>query len=731
MDMISKRAEFKQKSQNTINQFETFFDIYDKVYPYLNIEESKKLNIPEKKDWIEKLQQTEFTVAFLGSYSAGKSTIINGILGREVLPEANESTTAFPTIVKKGKQDQAIIYFMTHEERMALWDSYVSEIALKIGESNLKREENELPAKHLNRINDTVKKYEEKYKISIDQKALKKLQIILNNFGKEEYKRNKEIPLTELKNYVEGYAGAIFVDRVEVSLEKLSIEDDIVLVDLPGLGVDNNRHVEFTKDYIKEKAKAFVVCISPFNVLQGQEIDFLSEINKCDPTIIQRAFWVINKWDLPNQTQQKEALNSFDKRIQEYNFLVRHNRRFQISALNYLLLKVKAEGTIDESQKLSSHLDNLVKSNIVDDLKSLNQTQAEALLDNNPNVSSFTNFLDSLFTYLNEEAKDEFLADSKKELHRIIRILDTLLKPLDDQYSQSTDLKTELQSIAINQKFRNFKGELEKHVKRFAQEIRTGDQRHFWQESDTAEILKEIDKRILSIDREELSNNLRKGMDVDFNISRLPDLLDKKINLTLLMRGKLLSVIDNYFIKRLNQLLNDLETINSLYLPEKLREDLVDKLDERDISMRLNGLADALLHAYGKELQRLGLSLEDEEGKTFSERLEKILILYKTSLDELTVSMVKDLNDNIRLSLKNHTEYLEVKLLQLFDRQENSIIAQISRNTHLDNAIADETNKQQLISNSYTQLTALKNEVMSSLMARTDEFPENSSFVIK
>ena len=164
-----------------------------------------------------------------------------------------------------------------------------------------------------------------------------KLQSLLRNFGNNEYKGKKEIALSELKNYVEGYAGAIYVDKVEVFLEELNIDNDIVLVDLPGLGVDNKRHVEFTKDYIKEKAKAFVVCMSPFKVLQGQEIEFLSQINKNNPTIIQRAFWIINQWDLPNKTQQEEALNGFDKRVKEYNFGInddRKNRQFQTSALN-------------------------------------------------------------------------------------------------------------------------------------------------------------------------------------------------------------------------------------------------------------------------------------------------------------------------------------------------------------------------------------------------------------
>ena len=543
-----------------------------------------------------------------------------------------------------------------------------------------------------------------------------KLQSLLRNFGNNEYKGKKEIALSELKNYVEGYAGAIYVDKVEVFLEELNIDNDIVLVDLPGLGVDNKRHVEFTKDYIKEKAKAFVVCMSPFKVLQGQEIEFLSQINKNNPTIIQRAFWVINQWDLPNKTQQEEALNSFDKRVKEYNFGIndnRKNRQFQTSALNYLLLKATAEETIEDSQKLKNHLDNLTKSGIINDLNDLDQEKAKSLLSH-PDIVSFSDFSESLFNYLNTEAKDQFIADAKKELLQGIRILDTLLKPLDDQYSQSTNLEAEMQAVAINQKFRNFLEQLKQQVINFAKEIRTDDQRQFWEESDTMEVLGETDKRISKIDRTYLLNELSEGIDVDVNFARLPDLLDKEIELTLLMRKRLISVIDSFFIQRLNKLLTELEMINPLYLPDTLVEELANKLDERDISMRLSGLADALLYPYGQELQKLGLSLEVEEGKTYSSQLEKVLKMYKTELDKLTHNLVTKLNENLRLSLKNHTEYLEKTLLELFDSQQNEIISQISRNINLDNAIADEVKKQGVITGSYAQLINLKNEVISS-----------------
>ena len=88
--------------------------------------------------------------------------------------------------------------------------------------------------------------------------------------------------------------------------------------------------------------------------------------------------------------------------------------------------------------------------------------------------------------------------------------------------------------------------------------------------------------------------------------------------------------------------------------------------------------------------------------------------MYKTELDKLTHNLVTKLNENLRLSLKNHTEYLEKTLLELFDSQQNEIISQISRNINLDNAIADEVKKQGVITGSYAQLINLKNEVISS-----------------
>lgn len=703
-----------QKIQSTIQQFQDYFAIYESVFPYLPIKDTEKSSIEKRKDWISKLKQTEFHVAFLGSYSAGKSTIINGILGREILPEANTSTTAFPTIVKKGEKDQAFIYFMDDKAQRILYDSFITEIGHKIGK-NLSNESHEPLGRHFQSIEEAIKQYETETGSSIDQQALGKSRLLVRNLTNPNpnYQGRKEIQLSELGNYVEGYEGAIYVDKIEVFLENLNIADGIVLVDLPGLGVDNKRHEEFTQDYIKEKAKAFVVCINPFKVLQGEEIEFLAEINKKNPTIIQRAFWVINQWDIPNKTQKKEAINSFNQRVGDYNFIIKEERNFQTSALNYLLLKTIAQGTIDQSKKLPGHLETLIKTIGLENEPS--KDQAKDLLLNHPDIVPFSQFLESLYKYLNKEAKDEFIADARKELLEIIRKLERLLKEPYHQYSQISNLQDDMKIRAVSSQSRFFIDQLKKKVEEFSEQIRTHEDGQFWKESDTHEMIRELDKKIMQIDKKELKNYLSKGEDINGHISRLPNFVTDKIKLTSSMRKRLISVVYIAFTQRLSTLLSDLQTINLSYLPEEVSKKLEDNLSERDISMRLSGMADALFYQYGDELETIGLSLKDCSGQTFSERLDQALKMYKDKLEECTKKLVKELNPNICYSLKNHAEYLEEKLLELFNDCQDEISSQIAQTIKLDEAIASEVTKQNTITNSYQKLITLQSSIKSSL----------------
>jgi GTPase Era involved in 16S rRNA processing/exonuclease VII small subunit len=718
--MISNQQSTNQVTA-TINQFQDFFDIYDKIVPYLSIDDAKKGFIEKRRSWIHRLNSGEFPVAFLGSYSAGKSTIINGIIGREVLPEATKSTTAFPTIIRKGSKDKASVYYIDEDTKMSVWNQLSKEIGLKI-DKNLQLQPEEKIATHLQRIEAAINEYESNG-TKIDRTAFEKSKKLLSGWGNQDYKKTKEITLEQLNQYVEGHQDSIYIDSIEVFLKNIDIPDDIVLVDLPGLGVDNQRHVEFTKQYIRDKAKAFVVCMKPKSLLDGEEITFLDETSRNNPTILQRAFWIVNQWDTLNEQQRKEEEETFQEKVGNYNFNINNDRYFKVSALNYLILKCVANETILQQPKLKNHLSNLKKSGlIVDDPNDISPQKAQDLLSHRE-IAPFSEFCKSLFDYLNKKAKDEFLNDAKQELLQAIRNLEQVTKPLSDSYRQSANPALEISGVEINRQLKSFLSAVTEKIRAFAKSNRNSEYIQLWRQSDTHRITDEIDKRILKINREELTNRLMRGKDIAQGMmSRLPSILEDEIQLTSLLREQMIVAIDSFFVKSLDKLLTEIEIVDPEKLPEDVIRILEDRLSRRDISMRLKGVADALFHIYGKEVDKIGSELYQSQGDTSSDRLEQALKKYKDGMYKLTNTLSNELNYSMRLSIKNHSEDLEQELINLFDNASDSITKQIARNINIDATVAAETKKQTAIADGYKKLIELKLAIMGNITS--DIIPE-------
>src|ERR671934_115081 len=57
-----------------------------------------------------KLAETLVYVAVVGEFKRGKSTLINALLGEDVLPTGITSVTAVPTLVRFGPAARAVIY---------------------------------------------------------------------------------------------------------------------------------------------------------------------------------------------------------------------------------------------------------------------------------------------------------------------------------------------------------------------------------------------------------------------------------------------------------------------------------------------------------------------------------------------------------------------------------------------------------------------------------------------
>ena len=77
------------------------------------IETAQYLDCARDREVLENMKAVyesgEYFVAFVGQFSAGKSYLINNIIGRAILPQGTMETTPLLTYIRYGKQEKAIV----------------------------------------------------------------------------------------------------------------------------------------------------------------------------------------------------------------------------------------------------------------------------------------------------------------------------------------------------------------------------------------------------------------------------------------------------------------------------------------------------------------------------------------------------------------------------------------------------------------------------------------------
>lgn len=90
----------------TANQQDTIQALKSKItaiYGYLN-KQGDVENAEKTKQLAKKLENREFMIAFCGHFSAGKSTMINRVVGENLLPSSPIPTSANLVKVKSGEE---------------------------------------------------------------------------------------------------------------------------------------------------------------------------------------------------------------------------------------------------------------------------------------------------------------------------------------------------------------------------------------------------------------------------------------------------------------------------------------------------------------------------------------------------------------------------------------------------------------------------------------------------
>ena len=228
---------------STVNKYYKKTFILKKALSNNHIRENISSNVIHNLGrFLDMCQNPEFHIAFVGAIKAGKSTLINALLGQDLASTAVTPETAALTKFKAAeKQNYVNLTFYSQDEWNILWNS-VRESKAEVfmqeyGELNAEAEKNNwLNKEPVTKVFDNIEELKEEIKKWTSSKK----------------------------------ATHYFVKEVEVGIINSNIPKGVVFVDTPGLDDPVKYRSDITRTYI-DRANAVLVCVKS-DALTGGEL---------------------------------------------------------------------------------------------------------------------------------------------------------------------------------------------------------------------------------------------------------------------------------------------------------------------------------------------------------------------------------------------------------------------------------------------------------------------------
>ena len=219
--------------------------------------------------FIDRCQSPEFHIAFVGTIKAGKSTLINALLGRNLASTSVTPETAVLTKFRYSENSYVKIKFYNTEQWSQLWKS--------VTKSNAELFMKEYNALNGNSVKDQWVGHGEITKTVSDAEL------------------ESEIEIWTSSKHVEHY----FVREVEIGLPQFPYEQkNVVFVDTPGLNDAVAYRSNVTREYI-DRANAVFTCVKS-DSLTGPELDTIYRVFANTSYNTDKVFIIGTQWDSLN-----------------------------------------------------------------------------------------------------------------------------------------------------------------------------------------------------------------------------------------------------------------------------------------------------------------------------------------------------------------------------------------------------------------------------------------------
>ena len=265
-------------------------------------------SVPEMKSVLQgeyiKLEKFEVVLAVVGTMKAGKSTTINAIVGREILPNRNRPMTSLPTLIAhvKGQKEPILTCDV----------SAINEYIAKLRTLNLMQYAEDERVSSYQEILELIQKIQEDYKFKEIYKGEESIFSFLAHLN--DLVRLSRIIIEDYPEYgfpFSAYKEINALPRIEVEFTELAQQEEhlgnLVLLDTPG---PNEANLPELKEIFAQQLKrsSTVMVVMDYTQLKSQaDADIRAELEKLPKIEKDRLFALVNKFDQKNANGDDQA----------------------------------------------------------------------------------------------------------------------------------------------------------------------------------------------------------------------------------------------------------------------------------------------------------------------------------------------------------------------------------------------------------------------------------------
>lgn len=222
--------------------------------------------IKKMDNFMDRCSSPEFHIAFVGTIKAGKSTLINALLGKNYASTSVTPETAVLTKFRHSENSNYLkVKFYSDDEWTMLWNSISVNADVFLQEYKALNGDLE-KTKWINHAEENI--------VVDDAEALE-----------------SEIERWTSSKKAEHY----FVKEVEIGLKDFKMPDKVVFVDTPGLDDAVRYRSDVTRQYI-DRANAVFVCVKA-DTLTGPELNTLYRIFSNTSYNPEKVYVIGTQWD--------------------------------------------------------------------------------------------------------------------------------------------------------------------------------------------------------------------------------------------------------------------------------------------------------------------------------------------------------------------------------------------------------------------------------------------------